>query len=141
MPSWRAAPQGKHLCLIDLVEAQQARRNHASLLEALAAHNSKQRIQGDKKETSDDAKAEEDLPVKVGGKRLGGSGLDAGTSRMQQLISLVEGSGDEGSQRKKAKIEADSDGSDQVRVRVRVNGAGRGEGGDGQGVGCFAAAC
>jgi hypothetical protein len=66
--------------------------------------------------SGDDKKPDEDLPDKVGGKRLAGAEVDAGTSRMQQLISLVEGrEGEEGSLRKKAKTEVDSDGDEQVR--------------------------
>ena len=103
---------------------QQAKRNHANLLEALAAQNSRQRSTGDTsgggnvdmKKPGDDLKDE----TTVGWKRQ--SGGDGGTSRMQQLISLVDDEAKETAAPLKRKDSSDSrgDGDDSSERRKKA---------------------
>ena len=81
----------------------QAKRNHANLLEALAAQNARQRLADDSgggggNGGGDDKK--EETKVKS-------ESLDSGTSRMNALISLVDKEAGMGSKRKEDKDKGD----------------------------------
>jgi hypothetical protein len=90
---------------------QQAKRNHANLLEALAAQNARQRSTGDTSGGGnvDMKKPGDDLKDETGGSKRQ-SGGDGGTSRMQQLISLVDEEAKEAAAPLKRKDSSDSRG-------------------------------